>query len=177
MENFININFDENEELKNFLKNNKDIIKIKNTLNALVKTITEDKNDLIITEDDIQSLKKNYEEYSKELNNINNFKLVYAEQDKNESEDKKEKENEIKNSSHSSFCLPIAENNINEIVSPNSIINADTFIEKLIDNIISEISFLKVRIYYNTFEKVITDSLTNKFLCHLSKKIIEEEIN
>ena len=135
LENFININFDENEELKNFLKNNKDIIKIKNTLNALVKTITEDKNDLIITEDDIQSLKKNYEEYSKELNNINNFKVVYAEQDKNESEDKKEKENEIKNSSHSSFCLPIAENNINEIVSPNSIINADTFIEKLIDNI------------------------------------------
>ena len=173
LENFININFDENKELKDYLNNNKEIKGIKNTLNSLMKTITEDKNDLIIKEDDIQSLKKNYEEYSKELKNINNFKFVNTEHDKNESQDKEQK----KNSSNSSISIHIGESNMNKIVSSDSIINVDTFIENFIDNIISEISFLKLRIYYNMFEKVITGSLMNKYLCHLSKKIIDKEIN
>ena len=57
----------------------------------------------------------------------------------------------------------------------NNIFNIDTFKENMIKNIISEISFLKLRIYYYTFEKIISGSVKDVFLWYLSKKIIDKE--
>ena len=85
-------------------------------------------------------------------------------------------ENEIKDDSkikneNTSFSNEITDSNAEKNLELywNNIFNIDTFKENMIKNIISEISFLKLRIYYYTFEKIISGSVKDVFLWYLSK--------
>lgn len=172
--NFIQISFDGDKNLKDFLKTNKMISGIENEINKYKKTLIVKKKDFNIPPKEIKSNEK----YSEELKN--NINLIFV---SNEVPEVKLKdENEIKDDSkikneNTSFSNEITDSNAEKNLELywNNIFNIDTFKENMIKNIISEISFLKLRIYYYTFEKIISGSVKDVFLWYLSKKIIDKE--
>ena len=172
--NFIQISFDDDKNLKDFLKTNKMISGIENEINKYKKTLIVKKKDFNIPPKEIKSNEK----YSEELKN--NINLIFV---SNEVPEVKLKdENEIKDDSkikneNTSFSNEITDSNAEKNLELywNNIFNIDTFKENMIKNIISEISFLKLRIYYYTFEKIISGSVKDVFLWYLSKKIIDKE--
>ena len=166
--NFIQISFDGDKNLKDFLKTNKMISGIENEINKFKKTLIVKKKDFNIPPKEI----KNDEKYSEELKNNDNLIFISNEVPEVKSKD----ENEIKNE-NTSFSNEITDSNAEKNLELywNNIFNIDTFKEDMIKNIISEISFLKLRIYYYTFEKIISGSVKDEFLWYLSKKIIDKE--
>ena len=166
--NFIQISFDGDKNLKDFLKTNKMISGIENEINKFKKTLIVKKKDFNIPPKEI----KNDEKYSEELKNNDNLIFISNEVPEVKSKD----ENEIKNE-NTSFSNEITDSNAEKNLELywNNIFSIDTFKEDMIKNIISEISFLKLRIYYYTFEKIISGSVKDEFLWYLSKKIIDKE--